>query len=442
MKLSRLKEILINVAAMLAYAAFYDYIYRDFICEVFAYTGTKTYIPMSFSHYVLYLVQAVLPIVFFKGVKNIASLMSFFTYFFVYIPFVNNLNVAGYPTNLSVPYSIVFLIFMCLFFVTDYIYMLKAPFKRGIKQRIGFPVFELLSLGMLLVVAAANIRNIHFVNIITQSEVMYEMREANRETGPGGLILYLSYWLKYAILPCLMVIYLKKKQHFRYAISFAAIILMFMIDMQKITFLMPFVITAVYFFYNKHKETFSKYFHLLITACFIVFPFIFNLMKGNRLMLEIGCVLINRTQCIEGIELGTYLRFFGDGTRNPFTHYTHISPIRKLFGGYPYQFSLGRAVTGGGANANGTFWLMDGVAADGVMGVVIISLIFIVFKAIFNSIGCRYDLNLCTIILLFALVALLNVSLFTALLSCGMLVFYFMFAFVKMPELEKNKKLY
>lgn len=442
MKAARLKEILINVAAMIAYAAFYDYIYRDFICEVFAYTGTKTYIPMSFSHYVLYLVQAVLPIVFFKGVRNIAALMSFFTYFFVYIPFVNNLNVSGYPSNLAVPYSIVFLIFMCLFFVTDYIYILKAPFKRGIKQSISMPVLELVALAMLLIVAAANIRNIHFVNIITQSEVMYEMREENNASGPGGLILYFSYWLKYAILPYLMVLYLQKKQYLRYAATFAAIILIFMIDMQKITFLMPFVISVVFWFYKRHKDTFSKYFHLLITGCMIVFPFIFNLFKGNRLMLEIGCVLINRTQCIEGIELGTYLRFFGDGTTNPFTHYTHLSPVRKLVGGYPYSYSLGRAVTGGGSNANGTFWLMDGVAADGVTGVVIISLIFIVFKAIFNSIGCRYDLNLCTIILLFALVALLNVSLFTALVSCGILVFYVMFAFVKAPELEKKNKLY
>ena len=144
-----------------------------------------------------------------------------------------------------------------------------------------------------------------------------------------------------------------------------------------------------------------------------------------------------RTQCIEGMELNTYLTFFGhDGLSHSYTYYSHIGIINAITGMYPYSTSLGHAVTNGGANANGMFWLMDGVAAAGLEGCIFISAIFIFVKGLFNGISNRCNVALFSIISLFTMSMTMNVSLFTALLSCGLILFYLIFVYVDFSEFD------
>ena len=148
-----------------------------------------------------------------------------------------------------------------------------------------------------------------------------------------------------------------------------------------------------------------------------------------------------RTQCIEGMELNTYLRFFGhDGSINPYTYYTHIGIVNKLTGAYPYDTSLGHVVSYHGANANGCFWLMDGVAAAGIWGIVFSTFVFIVIKSLFNSAEKRMNVSMFSVVSLFAMSMLVNVSLFTAIFSCGFLLMYILFIYLDLDAFHKYGK--
>ncbi|MGV8135440.1 MAG: hypothetical protein AB2L20_09505 [Mangrovibacterium sp.] len=421
-------SLILNFVAGLVYAVFYDFIFHNYIVALF-----KTpYFVMSTSHYVSYLALCGIPMLFYKGQKSMSTVFSLFTYILIYVPFIETLSVCGYGSDYN-DYRAVFFISMCCFFITDKMSLLSSSFKT--KVPISFQTFEMVSFGVLIFSVLVNVRNLNFVNILTQRDELYDSRSGLQVVG-GKWMVYILFWLKNAMLPCLLVYYLLAKKYFKYAFAFLGMIAIFMIDMQKLTFVMPFIITALYFLYVRNKYFFINYFHLMIIAFLIIFPLVCYWFKDNPIVYEIAAIIIMRTQCIEGMILNTYLSFFGLTELHPYTYYSHIGIVNVLTGSYPYKDSLGIAVTSGGANANACFWLMDGIAAGGVIGVVFASILFIVVKAIFNGISKKYDLGICIMVFLFAIAAMINVSLFTSLLSCGLIVLYLIFAFVDLNSFK------
>ena len=79
---------------------------------------------------------------------------------------------------------------------------------------------------------------------------------------------------------------------------------------------------------------------------------------------------------------------------------------------------------------------MDGIAAGGIYGCIVISIIFMVIKSFFNGIKYKCSPELFAVFSLFAMSMTMNVSLFTALFSCGLLLLYFLFVFVDFKFLE------
>ena len=422
--------IIINFAFALFYCWFYDFIFSNYIAVLF---GSEYARPTSSELIELCIVGA-LPIVFYKGLSNIASVFSIFVYIFAYVPFNETLVVGGWGRPF-LDYRIVFFVAMCAFFISDNIKLYSKPFKSPTKM--PFKKFERISWALLILVVGLNVGNLHMTNFLQSKSEMYELRENLHVVG-GAPVVYLLYWFKNTILPILLVCYLRNKNVIKVGCAFVGCIVMFMIDQQKITFIAPFVIVALYFFYQMHKTLFSDTYHLLIMGALILFPFLcFLFMYKSDSVYEISAILIMRTQCIEGMELNTYLNFFGhDGLSHPYTYYSHIGIINAITGMYPYSTSLGHAVTNGGANANGMFWLMDGVAAAGLEGCIFISAIFIFVKGLFNGISNRCNVALFSIISLFTMSMTMNVSLFTALLSCGLILFYLIFVYVDFSEFD------
>lgn len=421
--------IIINIAFALFYCWFYDFIFSNYIVVLF---GSKYVQPSSFELIELCIVGA-LPIVFYRGLRNIASVFSIFVYIFAYVPFNETLVVGGWGSSF-LDYRIVFFVAMCVFFITDNIKLYNKPFLTPTK--IPFKQFERISWILLLVVVGLNVGNLHFTNFLQDRDELYDLRENLNVVG-GTLVVYLLFWFKNVILPILLVCYMRRKNMIKVGCAFLGCVAMFMIDQQKLTFVMPFVIVVLYYFYQKRKTLFLDTYHLLIMGAFILFPFLCLLfMNKSDVVYEIAAILIMRTQCIEGMILNTYLNFFGHDGLHPYTYYSHIGIINTLTGMYPYNTSLGHVVTNGGANANAMFWLMDGVAAAGLVGCIIISIIFVFVKGLFNGISNRCNVALFSIISLFAMSMTMNVSLFTALLSCGLILFYLIFSYVDFSEFD------
>lgn len=423
----------INIISSIIYVIFYDFIYHNYITALFE----NPYNEMDANKYFIYLLLSVAPIVFFKGLKNIASIFSIFVYIFAYIPFIETLSVGNYDYSYN-DYRLVFFISMCVFFITDNIRLYTIPFNG--KKQIEYKTFRKISLLCLILILILNINNLHFTNFITSKKELYELRSELSVVG-GTPILYLLYWLKNAILPLILVSSLILHDKTYVFISFIGCLAIFMIDQQKITFVAPFAIVGLYYIYKKNKLIIKNFYHILIMGTLILVPAIcYVLMYQSDIAYEIAAIIIMRTQCIEGMELDIYFNWFGHSGDNPYTYYTHINFIDFFFNAYPYDTSIGHVVTHQGANANGMFWLMDGIAAAGLIGCIIISFIFTLFKSFFNGISESCDISIFAIIALFSMSMAMNVSLFTAFFSCGLLAFYLIFAFVDLRFLNSKSQ--
>lgn len=421
-------HLIITLLIIILYAVSYDYVYREYVCELFGYSGVDYY-PLSSTGYIYMYCEMLFPVLFYRGLKSIASAFSIAVYILAYIPFVETLNVAGFPYEIKNTYILVFLISMSLLFVTDHLKFGQKLFRKKQRRPWSIQQFEKIVLCIFVITLVFNINNLTFVNILDNSDAMYEQR-ANNVAGYRGfsiIFAYLISWLEYVFLPILLIYYLNEGKKLKTIILLASFIPLFMLSMQKTTLLMPPVTCVLFFVYKRFKEKFAKYFHLLLAiAMGSVSMLCVFLSTFSDTFYMIASIVAMRTQCIEGMQLNRYMDFFII-RHHPFTHYSHIGIINSITHAYPYPESIGKMVASNGGNSNATFWLMDGLAADGVLGCLFITFVFIIVKSFFNSIALKHNYVLVVLILINTISAFLNVSLFTSLITCGMVVSYFVF---------------
>ena len=416
----------------LFYAWFYDFIFVHYIVDLFG----AFYVPMSVSQSLNCFFVGAFPLLFYRGLNNNASVFSFFYYVFVYVPFNESLCVCGWTPEFN-DYRIMFLICMCLLFVTDRLTLFPNAFKN--KYKFSFNSFEKVSYVILAVVVLINIRNLHMTDFLSHKEEMYDIRAELRNKIVGGsFVVYIVFWMKCVILPVLLIHSLNQKKFSKVLLALFGSMLMFMIDQQKLTFIMPIVTIILYYIMKTSPLRYKKKFHVIIILSLIIFPFLLYSFKDESdLIYEIAAIFIMRTQCCEGVLLNTYLSFFGhDGLIHPYTYYSHIGIVNAITQSYPYDTSLGVAVTFNGANANGCSWLMDGIAAAGIYGVIISTLLLIVVKCLFNGCSQKVSVQMFSVITLFAMSMLVNVSTFTALFSCGFILLYLLLILVDFSGLR------
>lgn len=423
----------LNIVCAFAYVWFYDFIFREYIVPVFH----EPYSAPDWSMTMWLYFAGILPMYFYKGLTNIASVFSLFVYVFAYVPFNETLSVCGYGSDFN-DYRAVFFIAMCMFFISDNKTLFLRQFEK--RPKIKYNTFENVSLVTLLVIVLLNIRNLHLTNFLAESNDLYDLR-ANLKVVGGTLAVYLIFWFKNAILPILLIANLQKGNKVKILIMFFAFIFIFMIDQQKLTFVAPFAIMGLWNLYKFKHNIIKNGYHIIIMGALIFIPYMCYIFKdASTAMYAFAALIIMRTQCIEGMELNTYFNWFGHSGTHPYTYYNHINIINAITDAYPYNEPIGYVVTQytTGSNANGMLWLMDGIAAGGLFGCIFISIIFIIVKSLFNGIAMKIDVSVFAIISTFAMASVMNVSLFTALLSCGLIVMYLLFSYVDLSIINSN----
>ncbi len=418
-----------NLIVAITYSLVYDYVYSNHIITVWGYAVNRPFHPLSSSDLVIYLLLASIPFVFYKGLKYFASAFSLFVYIFIYIPFTYSLFVHGFPESLKYSYVLFFFITMIVYFGTDRLSMFKKTVVRR-RRRIPFKVIPIITVFLLMVLVTINRSQLHLVNFFEDSQSMYEFRE-----GANIKLIYVLCWLRAALLPLLMLYYLRKSEWFKYGLTFLGFLLLFMLDQQKMTIIFPVAITAIYFAIKYYNAKVGSRFHIFLFLIFIIFPLFIVNNDSNPISLVFSLIIIYRIQCIAGIQFQKYVDFF-QIQNHPFTYYTHIGVVNKITGLYPYDMSIGEVINAGEGNSNATFFLMDGVAAAGLIGCIVVGFLFLIVKSILNSFSHVYRVPLLTALFLFPLQSLMNVSLFTALVSHGIIVLSLILIFVEIKEFK------
>lgn len=426
-----------RMVCALTYILVYDYAFKDFVYKLFSYMDID-YIDMSVGRFMAWVVLSMVPMLFYRGIRNVSAFFTIFLYVLVYIPFVHALftmwNLDGFS---MASYGIVLCVLFVLYFsIGEENTILK---DLVIRPQIPFKWVELATLILTVVLVATSIGSMHFVNIFTQSDLMYQLREENSEGGTG-IGAYIKGWLFGGFYPFLLVNYLGQKRWAATAIIIGAYFVLFMIDMQKLTFFMPFVLILLYFLIKREREAITNRLHAFVMYFFTAASILVVTLKNEVLQLAIGFIVILRTSAVAGWLSQYYLRFFCIND-NPFTYYSHINVVNIVTQSYPYSQPLGKVVAYGLQNANANFFLTDGLAAAGFWGVLGIGLVFYLLLHLVNSISYRYRMSDLLIIFLPSLSYILNTSLFTTLLSNGLLILFLLIAGTDCPmDIYNNRK--
>lgn len=410
-----------RIVCAIIYILFYDYMYENFVYGLFAYMGGLDYIEMTPVKFILWLVISVVPITIYHKIDNAATFLCLFMYMFIYVPFIHGLFTV-YGINDKTLYS--YCSVLCLFFI---LYFSIGKYQHIVKNlefrpSIPFKYIEWVTLALMLLFIAVRGSSMHFVNIFTQLDTLYEMREENAgELGALGFILYIQGSLFGAFFPFLLVCYLNQKSVIKTALVLLGYFMLFMVDMQKITFLMPFALIGFYYLIKIKEKIICERLHsYIIIGITILSTILFFLQDDdNAILFVLLSIVLLRTVCVCGWLTQTYFHFFKD---NPYTYYSHINIVNSITNSYPYDGPLGRVVSYGQQNANANLFLTDGMAAAGLNGVIFIGIVFLMILIFLNSISYKYKNTDLFIIVLPALSFLLNVSVFTALLSDGLFV--------------------
>jgi hypothetical protein len=120
---------------------------------------------------------------------------------------------------------------------------------------------------------------------------------------------------------------------------------------------------------------------------------------------------------------------------HPYIYFSHISGINKLID-YPYKNQLGVEVgsyftTFSDYNANANFFITDGLSSVGLFGILLMGIICAIVFYIFDSIASKTKLIIPILLISNVTVALMNVSLFTTLISGGLFFYMFLMRYGK-----------
>ena len=410
------------------YCLVYDIVFEKFIFETFGYIGDVEYAKMSILKSTVWLTISILPICFYKRINNLSTYICIFLFILVYLPTIHAVFTINTISSWNVySYAIVLcVLFMLYFYIGE-----KNIFpKIEIQPFTPLKYIEVVTILLSLAFLVSRHGTMHFVNIFTQADLLYDFRETN-SSEESGLMAYVKGWLFGGFYPYLLVCYLRQKRWARVLYVLLGFFLLFMADMQKLTFCMPFLLIGFYFFITVYKESFYNRFYLFFILALMGIAFIMSFIdNSNELLFAIASIIILRTVCVSGWLSQMYMIFFHD---HPYNYYSHINVINLITNNYPYKEPLGVVVANGNMNANANFFLTDGVAALGITGLIIIGLIFLLMLVIINAISYRYELKDLFIIIIPALSCLMNVSIFTTLLSNGLFILLILISNVNSP---------
>ncbi len=417
-------NVILNIIYGALYIVLYSHVWKKYCVPVWHAYYYENVAHSSAYEMAGYLV-ALFPVVFYRGIKNTSSWISVILYYFGYVPIIlgtlfnysetNDYNIVGY--------WVVLCLFMSLYFLAD-----RSKWKTSYKKK-TVPLnrvwaFVAISFVILLATNYSRMRLVSLDNV-------YDLRLQEGNWG-GPLVGYIAAWAGTFTFPfvfCYGIYYHNKK-----CIIIGALLFVFQYSIfgLKSQLFAPLILLGLYKFFE-WQEKWDLNLLPLFTIGISILSLWFMDNLDNPSIYLLAAVFLMRTLTISGcLFAGWYLPFFQS---HPYTYFQHINFVNAITGGNPYAGkAIGTVVSEGGMNANAVFWAMDGITAGGVVGVFVVSLLFLIFLYYINSITTESNLRFVCILFVMPTIALLNVSFFTFLLSEGVLLIILTMFCVKLPD--------
>jgi len=399
--------------------------YENYLYPVWGYLGFD-YNPPTKIYIVLAWILSIVPSLWMPINLNRPSQLAYWVlYIAVIIP---SMFVPLYAT-LNSPAEITNLMWM-LFFgfgITGGSYLLPLFRFRQVRipQRIFWKTVILLaaSLSLWMIIVFR-----HHLQIVSFMDV-YDLRDASNDVAEGSQVNYAFMLLTGAINPFLMGSGLYYQSRRLLVAGILGQILVFSVGGTKGSILSILFVYGIHVLLKRRHIPFGvklTYGALgLITATCL--SYVFSGYDPSPMHAIALFVVLMRTLSINGLVTAQYYDFF---QHNPLTYLSHIKGV-NWFVSYPYKYPIGQeiglAYAGTtGLDATAHFWVTDGVAGFGLPGILLISLLCAFVFWVLDSVSQKQDPHFAALVTIYAAYNISNISLFTSLLSGGLVLLIFL----------------
>ena len=413
------ESIVVNTLTAIIYQYLFRSIYVDYLVPVWGYFGYRVentdYLPMIATDFL-----AIIPIIFYNATKRISDFFSIIIYIMVYVPSITALQYYYLDYWVALPYQLAFFISMILFFYCPRNIKSNESYDTKtdlIPEKYYFYAGILFAI-LIIAVFGSKLRLVSFSEL-------YDLRSENQEASNSfPLMEYIKLWSFSFLGPLYIAIGFYQRNKKKVWAGLLLNLLVFMATGLKAAIGIPVLECGLCYYLRKNVyNSYSlKYVFPLVVFILVL---LYLPSTASEVMFTIDAVIFMRTIGISALLTPAYIDVFSEV---PYTFFSHIGIVNAITHMYPFTDpSMGTAVWDvydgvvTAMNANANFLITDGISSMGVIGILIVAIVFYYILSLLNKLSCRHDQDFVIAMMLGQVVNISNISLFTTLLSCGLL---------------------
>lgn len=427
---SKKKLTMINVLTTILYIYLFRRVYIDYLYGYFGFYGYRL-TSQSISSTIITDTLLFIPILYYKARYKISDVFAIVIYVMIYVPTLVALQYYYEDYSFVLPYQLLYFIAVISYFRASdsHISYERYRIKKGSIRYNSFILLGLITIIGVLIVFRGNIRLVSFSDV-------YDLRWSSGDTVANSVPFFghLYMWMANTLSPLFVALGLLLHKKSYVWLGFFMALLYYMTCGMKGTLVVP--ILAYIFFKKLDKHENMKYIYpFLISGLVFAYILLLLLPYEGAIGMLISIILM-RTYGIASLLTPMYIDVFQN---YPYTYYCHIGILNKFLGLYPFDNpSLGTAISEayGGYDtesvSNSNFMVTDGIAAGGLVGLAVITVVFYFFLCYLNKLSNNYRFNFVIAAMAGIMMAFSNVSFFTTILSCGLILLLVFLRYVKL----------
>jgi hypothetical protein len=400
-------------------ACVYHFAYVDFLHPVFGYADYR-YEPTSTGYLFWTYLVATLPILAARESNEPSAIGCALIYALSYVPIQLTLTFmwAEKTAELMVLQLLVAVSMTVLFRASAPARAVIAGvhdcaqvfFRPG---RLTTAIHMLSALGLVLLLI-----EFHSIMKFVSFEDVYDLRSDAAGVQASSLANYLVMWLTYCLGPFYIARALIMGSKLDWVAGLVIFMLVYSATGSKLALLTPIFMFAMKYIDNGRDEFLVRF----LTVVVVFVGLIVLVIPEEGILRWVNSIFLLRVFGSNGWTAAVYYEYFSS---HGYTLYNHIGPVNAFFASYPYgDRSLGQEIArfyldAYTTNFNAGFWASDGFAALGMPGVLIVTAFLSLFMKGLDAVARPFPLRLINLWLLGFWMALMNVPLTVALLSCG-----------------------
>jgi hypothetical protein len=425
--------------AIVLYCASFNWSYAQWVSPTWSYMGLTYHAPDSALLVVGYILAAVQCALSPRTVRRTSQVIYWILYFNVYIPGLFVPLYVQLDTSSTLLLLQLSLTGGMLLIALSYRVKLVRFRRYSMSPGMFWSLFSSLFVFCNAALLVAFRHNLHFSSL---NEVYASRFQASAILRESVALTYVSSVLSNVMNPLLLVYGLSVGRYPLAVLGVCGQVLVYSTAAMKSVLLSPLLIVVFYYSLKHDRGGWAPKVALTCAGTFVMLT---SLVIGARpgFLFNLASSTLMRSFALPGLAIAQYQYFF---EHFPHTHLGHVHGVNLLLGD-PYQMPLGLEignfytdVVGGRIqDANANFFAFDGIAGFGLPGIPMIGL---VCAAMFWALDClarRDPIAISASALTMCTVSLANISLFSAFLGGGFMLWMLVFTFMPQHLFNKNR---